>query len=201
MKEKLIFATTNEGKIREVRQILADLNYEILTTKEAGIEIDIVEDGNSFLENAFIKAEAIHKLTGTLVLADDSGLEIDYLDKAPGIYSSRYLGEDTPYEEKNRIVLEKLTSAKEEERSARYVCAIAAVMPDGSKDSAIATVEGSIAHHPAGNGGFGYDPIFFVPSYQKTMAELTPEEKNAISHRGKALKEIKKVLDKSQELC
>lgn len=196
MKEKLIFATTNQGKIREVRQILSGLGYEILTTKEAGIKVEIEENGTSFLENAFIKAQTIHDLTGALVLADDSGLEIDYLDKAPGIYSSRYLGEDTPYEVKNRIVLEKLEHAKEEERTARYVCAIAAVLADGTKKSAVATVEGLIAKEPAGEGGFGYDPIFYVPSYNKTMAELTPEEKNAISHRGKALREIKKVLDK-----
>lgn len=196
MKEKLIFATTNQGKIKEVRQILSDLGYEILTTKEAGIEVEIEETGTSFLENAFIKAQTIHDLTGAMVLADDSGLEIDYLDKAPGIYSSRYLGEDTPYDVKNRIVLEKLENAKEEERTARYVCAIAAVMADGTKKSAVATVEGTIAKQPEGDGGFGYDPIFYVPSYQKTMAKLTPEEKNAISHRGKALREIKKVLDK-----
>lgn len=196
MKEKLIFATTNQGKIKEVRQILSDLGYEILTTKEAGIEVEIEETGTSFLENAFIKAQTIHDLTGAMVLADDSGLEIDYLDKAPGIYSSRYLGEDTPYDVKNRIVLEKLENAKEEERTARYVCAIAAVMADGTKKSAVATVEGTIAKQPEGDGGFGYDPIFYVPSYQKTMAKLTLEEKNAISHRGKALREIKKVLDK-----
>lgn len=196
MKQKLIFATTNQGKIKEVRQILSDLGYEILTTKEAGIEVEIEETGTSFLENAFIKAQTIHDLTGAMVLADDSGLEIDYLDKAPGIYSSRYLGEDTPYDVKNRIVLEKLENAKEEERTARYVCAIAAVMADGTKKSAVATVEGTIAKQPEGDGGFGYDPIFYVPSYQKTMAKLTPEEKNAISHRGKALREIKKVLDK-----
>lgn len=196
MKEKLIFATTNQGKIKEVRQILSDLGYEILTTKEAGIEVEIEETGTSFLENAFIKAQTIHDLTGAMVLADDSGLEIDYLDKAPGIYSSRYLGEDTPYDVKNRIVLEKLENAKEEERTARYVCAIAAVMADGTKKSAVATVEGTIAKQPEGDGGFGYDPIFYVPFYQKTMAKLTPEEKNAISHRGKALREIKKVLDK-----
>lgn len=196
MKQKLIFATTNQGKIKEVRQILSDLGYEILTTKEAGIEVEIEETGTSFLENAFIKAQTIHDLTGAMVLADDSGLEIDYLDKAPGIYSSRYLGEDTPYDVKNRIVLEKLENAKEEERTARYICAIAAVMADGTKKSAVATVEGTIAKQPEGDGGFGYDPIFYVPSYQKTMAKLTPEEKNAISHRGKALREIKKVLDK-----
>ncbi|KIR03298.1 Nucleoside 5-triphosphatase RdgB (dHAPTP, dITP, XTP-specific) [Lachnospiraceae bacterium TWA4] len=182
---KIIVATTNQGKIREVRQIMDGLGYEILTMKEAGVEIEVDETGTTFLENAFLKAEAIHKLTGELVLADDSGLEIDYFDKAPGVYSSRYLGVDTPYEEKNRIILEKLKDVEDEKRSARYVCAIAGILPDGTKLHSIETVEGFIAHEAKGNGGFGYDPIFFVPFYQKTMAELLPEEKNAISHRGK----------------
>lgn len=189
--ERLIFATGNEGKMKEVRMILKDAGYEILSMKEAGIDVDIVEDGKTFEENAIIKASAISKVAGCLVLADDSGLEVDYMDKAPGIYSARFEGEDTPYEIKNQIILDRLKGVPDEQRSARFVCAIAAAFPDGRVETTRATIEGRIAYEPSGENGFGYDPIFYVPDYDCTTAELSPEQKNEISHRGKALRLMK----------
>ncbi|MCM1171825.1 MAG: XTP/dITP diphosphatase [Clostridium sp.] len=192
--ERLIFATGNKDKMKEIRMILADTDYEILSMKEAGIDVDIVEDGSTFEENAIIKAKAISKIAGCLVLADDSGLEVDAMDGAPGIYSARFEGVDTPYSVKNKIIMDKLEGLPKEERTARFVCAIAAAWPDGRVETRRGTIEGTIAHEPAGENGFGYDPIFFVPEYGKTTAELDPEEKNKISHRGKALRMIKEVL-------
>lgn len=198
MKEKLIFASNNAGKIREVKEIMQDYGKEILSLEEAGIHIDVEENGTTFEENALIKCRAIHELTGAMVLADDSGLEIDYLNKEPGVYSARYLGHDTSYDIKNQIILNRLKEAQGAQRSTRYVCAMAAILPDGREYTALGTVEGLIAQEPAGHGGFGYDPIFLVPEYGKTMAELTPEEKNAISHRGRALQALRNLLDQMQ---
>lgn len=198
MKEKLIFASNNAGKIREVKEIMQDYGKEILSLEEAGIHIDVEENGTTFEENALIKCRAIHELTGAMVLADDSGLEIDYLNKEPGVYSARYLGHDTSYDIKNQIILDRLKEAQGAQRSTRYVCAMAAILPDGREYTALGTVEGVIAQEPAGHGGFGYDPIFLVPEYGKTMAELTPEEKNAISHRGRALQALRNLLDQMQ---
>ena len=194
---RIVFATGNKDKMREIREILGGLDAEILSMKEAGIETDIVEDGKTFEENAEIKARAVAALNDDLVLADDSGLEIDYLDKAPGVLSARFMGEDTPYSEKNQALLNKLTDVPEEERTARFVCAVAAVLPDKSVKVVRQTFEGRIAHSIEGENGFGYDPIFFVPEYGCTSATLTPEQKNAVSHRGKALREMKKVLEES----
>ncbi|MBE5941216.1 MAG: XTP/dITP diphosphatase [Lachnospiraceae bacterium] len=194
MMKKLIFATGNEGKMKEIRMILGDLDYEILSMKEAGIDVDIVEDGKTFEENAIIKATEISKIAGCIVLADDSGLEVDAMDKMPGIYSARYLGEDTPYSIKNQTIIDNLAGLPDEKRTARFVCAIAAAFPDGSVVTKRGTIEGIIGYEERGENGFGYDPIFFVPEYGKTTAELSPEEKNAISHRGKALEMIKEVL-------
>ena len=195
--KKIIFATGNANKMVEVRMILADCGYEIVSMKEAGIDIDIVEDGKTFEENAIIKATAISKTKeaeGCVVLADDSGLEVDYMDGAPGIYSARWQGEDTPYSIKNQMIIAALADAKEEERTARFVCAIAAAFPDGTVTSLRGVIEGLIAHQPDGEFGFGYDPIFFLPEYGKTTAELAPEDKNKISHRGRALEKIREVL-------
>jgi XTP/dITP diphosphohydrolase len=192
--KKLIFATGNENKMKEIRMILADCGYEILSMKEVGIDVDIVEDGKTFEENATIKATAISKLAGCLVLADDSGLEVDAMDKAPGIYSARWEGEDTPYSIKNRKIIDNLKDVPEEKRTARFVCAIAAAFPDGRVVTRRGTIEGLIAHEPAGENGFGYDPIFYVPEFGKTTAELSPEEKNKVSHRGKALEMIREVI-------
>lgn len=192
--KKIIFATGNEGKMKEIRMILADLDYEIVSMKEAGIDIEIVEDGKTFEENALKKATAIMKETGTLVLADDSGLEIDYFDKAPGVYSARYLGEDTPYEIKNQIILERMEGVEDEKRTARFVCVIAAAFPDGTTKTVRGTIEGIIGHESKGENGFGYDPIFYLPEYGCTSAELSSEEKNKISHRGKALQQMKELI-------
>ena len=187
---KIVFATGNKGKLREVEMILKDLGQQIVSMKEAGVETEIVEDGKTFEENALIKARAVHALCGGLVLADDSGLEIDYLNREPGVYSARYLGEDTPYEIKNGIILQKMADVGREARSARFVCVIGAVLPDGRELAAGASVEGSIAREAAGEGGFGYDPIFRPVGYARSTAEMTPDEKNAISHRGKSLREF-----------
>lgn len=189
--KKLIFATGNENKMKEIRMILGDLDYEILSMKEAGIDADIVEDGKTFEENAIIKATAISKLSGCLVLADDSGLEVDYMDKMPGIYSARWMGEDTSYRIKNKAIIDKLEGVPDEKRTARFVCAIAAAFPDGRVVTKRGTIEGIIGYEERGENGFGYDPIFFLSEYGKTTAELSPEEKNQISHRGKALELIK----------
>ncbi|CCX87416.1 non-canonical purine NTP pyrophosphatase [Clostridium sp. CAG:590] len=192
--KKLIFATGNENKMKEIRMILGDLDYEILSMKEAGIDADIVEDGKTFEENAIIKATAISKLSGCLVLADDSGLEVDYMDKMPGIYSARWMGEDTSYRIKNKAIIDKLEGVPDEKRTARFVCAIAAAFPDGRVVTKRGTIEGIIGYEERGENGFGYDPIFFLPEYGKTTAELSPEEKNQISHRGRALELIKSEL-------
>ena len=196
MKKRIIFATGNENKMKEIRMILKDLGMEILSMKEAGVEIEIVEDGMSFEENAEIKARAVARvLTNDIVLADDSGLEIDYLDKAPGIYSARFAGEDTSYDIKNRIFLDRLEGVPDEERTARFVCAVAAVFPDGTSCTVRETIEGQIAHEIAGDNGFGYDPIFYVPEYGCTTAQMDPEQKNLLSHRGKALRAMKRILE------
>ena len=195
--KKIIFATGNEGKMKEVRMILADTGYEILSLKDAGISADIVEDGSTFEENATIKATAISKLPeaeGAVVLADDSGLEIDYLNKEPGIYSARYMGEDTSYDIKNKALIDRLEGVPDEKRTARFVCAIAAAFPDGRVETRRGTIEGRIGYEQAGENGFGYDPIFYVPEFSCTTAELSPEEKNKVSHRGNALRLIKEVL-------
>ncbi len=191
MKKQIVFATGNEGKMREIRAILSDLGCKILSMKEAGIEADILEDGMTFEENALIKAKAVAEYTDAIVLADDSGLEIDYLNKEPGIYSARYLGEDTSYRVKNQNLIDRLAGVPDEKRTARFVCAIAAVFPDGTSSVVRATIEGRIGYEERGEGGFGYDPIFYVPEYGKSTAELSAEEKNAISHRGKALRLVK----------
>ena len=191
MEQKIVFATGNEGKMREVRLILQDLGFPVLSMKEAGVSLDIEENGTTFAENATIKARAVWEKTGGIVLADDSGLVVDYLGGEPGVYSARYLGEDTSYEIKNLAIIDRLADAKEEERTARFVSAIAAVLPDGSELVTEGTVEGLIAHEPAGNGGFGYDPIFYLPEYGVTSAEIPIEKKNEISHRGKALEAMK----------
>mgnify|MGYP000292607741 CR=1 FL=1 len=196
MKKKLIFATGNEGKMKEIREILGDLDYEILSMKEAGVNVDIVEDGTTFEENAIIKAKTVMEATGSIVLADDSGLEIDYLNKEPGVYSARYMGENTSYRIKNQIILDRLHGVPDIVRSARFVCVIAAAFPDGTIETRRATIEGRIAQEPAGENGFGYDPIFYLPERGMSTAELSPEDKNSISHRGNALRKMKALLEK-----
>lgn len=196
----MIFATGNENKMKEIREILGALPLEILSMKEAGVSADIVEDGKTFEENALIKARAICKLAGEMVLADDSGLEIDYLNKEPGIYSARYMGEDTSYHIKNKSLIDRLEGVPDEKRTARFVCAIAAVFPDGKELVVRGTVEGIIGYEEKGENGFGYDPIFYLPERGCTTAELPPEEKNSISHRGNALRLMKELLEKERLL-
>lgn len=192
--KKIVFATTNQGKMKEVRMILGDLDVEVLSLKDLQIDVDIDENGTTFEENALIKAKTLAEMTHEIVLADDSGLEVDYLDKAPGIMSARYMGEDTSYDIKNQAIIDQLADAKGAERSARFVCAIACVLPTGEAFTTRGTIEGEIGYKIEGNEGFGYDPIFYVPEFGCTTAQLTPEQKNKISHRGKALEEMKKLL-------
>lgn len=192
--KKIIFATMNDGKMKEIKVILGDLNYEVVSLKEAGIAVDIEENGSSFEENAIIKAKAIMELTNEIVLADDSGLEVDAMDRNPGIYSARFLGENTSYDIKNNYILDQLKEVPDDKRTARFVCAIACAFPDGRITTRLATIEGKIGYEIAGGNGFGYDPIFFVPEYGCTTAELSPEQKNKISHRAKALSAMKQEL-------
>lgn len=193
---KIIFATGNKDKMREIREIMADLDVEILSMKEAGIDVDIVEDGSTFEENATIKATTIAKYTDVIVLADDSGLEVDYMNKEPGVYSARWMGEDTSYDIKNQAILDKLDGVEKEKRTARFVCAIAAALPDGNVIVSRQAMEGYIGLKAEGENGFGYDPIFYPVGFECSSAALSPEEKNAISHRGKALRDMKNKLKK-----
>lgn len=192
--KKIVFATGNKDKMREIREIMADCEAEIFSMKEAGIDVDIVENGTTFEENALIKAKAIAEHTDAIVLADDSGLEIDALNKEPGIYSARYMGEDTSYTVKNRNLIERLEGVPKEQRTARFVCAIAAVLPGGKELVTRQTMEGYIGYEPEGENGFGYDPIFFLEEYGCSSAALSREQKNAISHRGKALRAMRDML-------
>ncbi len=193
---EIVFATQNPGKAREVAMMFADMDVCVKTLKEAGIEAAIVENGSTFMENARIKAETIARHTDKIVLADDSGLVIDYLNGEPGIYSARYMGEDTSYDIKNQNILERMKDAPEQLRSARFVCAMAAVMPDGEVIETEGVMEGIIGYEIAGENGFGYDPIFYLPEFKASSAEITPEEKNAVSHRGKALRLMQGELQK-----
>ncbi len=196
MTKRIVFATGNAGKVKEIQMILADMGMEVVSMKEAGIVIDIEENGTTYEENALIKARAVAAYTNDIVMADDSGLEIDYLNKEPGIHSARFMGEDTPYSIKNAALIKRLEGVPDEERTARFVCAIAAVLPGGRELTTRATIEGRIDYEEKGNHGFGYDPIFYVPQFGKTTAELTEEQKNLVSHRGKALELMKEELRK-----
>lgn len=189
---KIIFATGNQGKMKEIREIMADLKMDILSMKEAECNIDIDENGTTFEENALIKARAIASvMTDAIVLADDSGLEVDYLNKEPGVHSARFMGEDTSYDIKNKAIIDKLEGVEDSKRTARFVCVIAAVYPDGTETTVRKTIEGQIGYEIKGENGFGYDPIFYVPEFGCTTAELTMDQKNKISHRGKALMAVK----------
>ncbi len=193
--DRIIFATGNEGKMREIRMILEDLGVPIISMKEAGIFTTVEENGSSFEENAALKARAVMEQTGGIVLADDSGLEIDWLDGAPGIYSARFMGEETSYDIKNAALIEKLAGVPDEKRTARFVCAIACALPDGRILTSRGVMEGRIGYEIRGKNGFGYDPIFYLPEYGCTSAEISPEQKNELSHRGKALRSMKEKLE------
>lgn len=195
---RIIFATGNEDKMREIRMIMKDLGMEILSMKEAGIHVSPEENGKTFEENAMIKAKAVAACCKDIVLADDSGLEIDALNKEPGVYSARYLGENTSYHVKNHNLIERLEGVPEEQRTARFVCAIVAVLPDGNVFQTKAAMEGRIGYEERGENGFGYDPIFMLPEYGMSSAEITAELKNQLSHRGKALQMME---EKLKEYC
>lgn len=195
----IIFATHNQGKIKEIREIMQDINVNIITMEEAGIDIHVVEDGKTFEANAVKKAEEIMKASNYIVLADDSGLEIDYFNGGPGVYSARYLGEDTPYEEKNAIILERMKDVPKDKRGARFICAIAAAFPDRKTIITKGIMEGMIGYESIGTGGFGYDPIFFVEEIGTSTANIPAETKNKISHRGKALRRMKYELKRIME--
>ena len=195
--ERIVFATGNKDKMKEIRMILADLGLPVISMKEAGVSADIVEDGKTFQENAMIKAQAIARLLpNDVVMADDSGLEIDYLNKEPGIYSARYAGTNTSYDIKNSLLLSRMKGVPDKQRTARFVCAVAAVFPNGDKEVVRGTMEGCIGYEIAGANGFGYDPIFFLPEYGCTSAELAPEKKNELSHRGEALRMMRQIMEK-----
>ena len=204
--DTIIFATGNKNKMIEIRMILADLGCKILSQKEAGIQADVVEDGQTFEENALIKATTIADIArkmpeykNAVVLADDSGLEIDALNKEPGIYSARYMGEDTSYDIKNQALIDRLEGVPDEKRTARFVCAIAAALPDGSTEVVRGTMEGRIGYEITGENGFGSDPIFYLPQFGCSSAELEPEKKNELSHRGEGLRKMRKVLEEKLE--
>ena len=195
----MIAATGNPEKMVEIRQILADSDIELVTMKDAGLDLEIVENGSTFEENSRIKASAVsHALPeqykDAVVLADDSGLEIDALGGEPGVLSARFMGENTPYTEKNAALLERMKDIPVEKRTARFVCAVSAFWPDGTVRTVRGTIEGKIGYEPRGMNGFGYDPIFYLPDLSVSTAELPPEEKNAVSHRGKALRAIAEYL-------
>lgn len=195
MAKRIVFATKNAHKMIEIKEILADLPLEVVSMEAIGIDIEVVEDGTTFEENAIKKAVEIGQvLKDDIILADDSGLSVDYMNGEPGIYSARFGGKDTSYRVKNQMIIDRLKDATEEERGARFVCVIAASFPDGKVEHVRGTIEGVIAHKEHGVNGFGYDPIFYVPSEGCTTAEMTPEQKNAISHRGNALRQMKHVL-------
>ncbi len=194
-KKRLVFATGNQGKVNEFRQMLGE-EYEILSMKDMDVTVEIIEDGRTFEENAIIKAKTVMEATGEMVLADDSGFEVDALNKEPGIYSARYMGEDTPYSIKNAELLRRCEGVPEEKRDARFVCVIACAYPDGTIDTATGIIEGKLAYEPKGENGFGYDPIFFLPERGCTTGELPPEEKNKISHRGIAIRKMVEILKK-----
>ncbi|MDD6147734.1 MAG: RdgB/HAM1 family non-canonical purine NTP pyrophosphatase [Lachnospiraceae bacterium] len=199
---KIIFATGNQGKIREVKEILGN-QVEVLTMKEAGVDCDPEENGSTFTENAYIKARAVREkckasgnkeLIDCIVMADDSGLEIDAMPGELGVKSARFMGHDTSYDIKNQAILDRMKDVPAEERGARFVCAIAAILPDGRELDTKGVMEGQIGYEISGNGGFGYDPIFYLPEYQASSADISAEEKNRISHRGQALRQMKELL-------
>lgn len=194
---KIVIATGNAGKMKEIKSIFNNSEYEVVSMKEEGIAADVDENGATFEENALIKAREIAKISGNIVLADDSGLEVDALNKEPGIYSARYMGEDTPYSIKNANIIERLEGVEFEKRTARFVCAVAAVYPDGKELVVRETMEGYIGYEEKGANGFGYDPIFYLKEFDKTSAEISLEEKNEISHRGKAFRAIKKMMEEA----
>ena len=185
---KLVLASQNQKKLREMQEILSHLGIEVVMQSELGVQIDVEETGTTFLENAWLKARAVQKATGLSAIADDSGLVVDALDGAPGIYSARYGGPGLDDTGRYRLLLHQMEG--KENRSCRFVCAIACCLEDGTEIEAEGTCEGVVGTEPRGEGGFGYDPVFYLPQLGRSIAELTAEEKHAISHRGSALRQF-----------
>lgn len=197
---RFIVASGNKGKLIEIKEILKGFPIEVLSMAEAGVHKEIDETGRTFEENAMLKARAISEITNDIVMADDSGLEVDYLDGAPGIHSARFAGEGATDEDKNNKLLGMLEGVPSDKRIARFVCAVAVSFPDGSGFTVRGTCEGTIGTKPAGNGGFGYDPLLYIPEYDMTIAEMDMETKNRISHRGKAFRLMVEELNKSEAI-
>jgi XTP/dITP diphosphohydrolase len=191
---KLLIATHNRGKVAEYAQIMQDLGLELVSLADVGVDLAVEETGATYAENALIKARSYATATGLPTLGDDSGIEIDALGGEPGVYSARYGGEDASDEDRYRLVLRRMAKVPDAQRTARFRCVIALVWPDGEEDLVEGVCEGRIAREPTGTHGFGYDPVFFVPEYDRTMAELPPEVKNRISHRGRAARAARDVL-------
>jgi len=187
-KTPFVVATQNKDKVNEIREIMQEMPFEIITMTEAGYDDDIEENGETYRENALIKALAVHNKIGGYVMADDSGLSIDALGGAPGVYSARFHGKDSTYEEKIQALWDLLSNVPISERTAHFHCAVAVVRPDGSSFTVEETMDGILYDKMRGENGFGYDPVFYLPERGVTTAELAPEEKNTISHRGKALR-------------
>lgn len=192
----IILATNNKSKVKEISEMMSGSDITFVSLADAGINVEVEETGTTFEENALLKAREICKLSGKPTISDDSGLEIDALDGAPGIYSSRFMGEDTSYDVKNNALIEKLENVADPDRTARFRCCMALVLPDGREFVTEGAMEGIIAREPKGINGFGYDPILFIPEYNRTSAELSSEEKNNISHRGEALRKMIEVIKK-----
>jgi XTP/dITP diphosphohydrolase len=194
---KIVFATKNEGKVKEIREMLHGMDIELLSLNAFKNTPEIVEDQQTYLDNAYKKAKTIAEFTGEDVLADDSGLQVDILDGQPGIYSARYAGADATDEENNAKLLEKLQGIPPDERTASFHCALVMYHKDGRYEAFEGTWQGRIIDESRGDNGFGYDPIFWVPELKKTAAELPPEIKNKISHRGQAFTKLKESLHRS----
>lgn len=192
---RLLLATTNPGKIREFRDLLAGSGWDIVTPHDLDLSLTVEETGRTYAENAILKAQAFAAASGLPTLADDSGLEVDALGGAPGVHSARYGGPDLTDAERVQVLLRVLHDIPEERRTARFRAVVVVALPDGRIFQAEGTVEGRIAHQPRGSNGFGYDPVFLVPERGLTTAELAPSEKNRISHRARAIERIRPVLD------
>lgn len=190
---KFVLASHNDHKLSEMRKILGELGVEVVLESDVGLDIEVDETGETFEENSLLKAKAVMEASGLPAIADDSGLCVDALDGAPGVYSARYGGEGLSDQDRYRLVLEALKGQLS--RSAKFISVVTACFPGGDVLTARGECPGTIAYAPQGDNGFGYDPVFFVPSLRKTFAQMTPEEKNAISHRGKALEKFKVALE------
>ena len=191
---EIILATNNKGKVREMKEIMEGTGIEVFSLKDKNIEIEVEEDGTTFEENALKKAKEVCEATGMIAVSDDSGLEVYALDMRPGIYSARYAGENATSQERNMKLLDEMKDVPEGERGARFVSAVAIVFPDGKSEIFRGEVEGEILREEKGEGGFGYDPLFFYKPFNKTLAEVPLEEKDKVSHRGVAFKKLKEYL-------